>query len=468
MRSVKQNKLDMSSRIKKSLECENTHQSVATRIILDSIADGVFTVDEKWNITSFNRAAEHITGIPSSQAIGQKCFDILHADICQSACVLRKTLTTGKEIIEQAVNILNREGKIIPVSISTAVLKNEKGRMIGGVETFRDLSALETLKKEISRSYSFEDIIGKHHEIRSIFGILPDIAESDSTVLIQGESGTGKELFARAIHTLSRRKTGPFVAVNCGALPEQLLESELFGYKRGAFTDAKRDKPGRFALAHRGTLFLDEVGDLPFSLQAKLLRVLQEKEYEPLGATASVKTDVRIIAATNHNLSQMVDQKTFRADLFYRLNIIKLALPPLRNRKEDIPLLVDHLIHKLSASKGRKITRVSDDVIRFFMTHDFPGNIRELENLLEHACVMCRGNEIMAEHLPKEFLDSVTCIDQHPSCSIRGRFEESEAQVIQEALQRNCGHRGITARELGINPSTLWRKIRKYKIHIEK
>jgi PAS domain S-box-containing protein len=443
-------------------------QSVATRIILDSVADGVFTVDKDWNITSFNRAAERITGLPSSLAIGQKCFDILHADICQSACAMRKTLKTGKEIIDQAVNILNREGNVLPISISTAVLKDEKGNTIGGVETFRDLSAFVALKKEISRSYSLEDIISKNHEIQATFNILPDIAESESTVLLQGESGTGKELFARAIHNLSKRGKGPFVAVNCGALPDTLLESELFGYKRGAFTDAKQDKPGRFALAGGGTLFLDEIGDLPFTLQAKLLRVLQEKEYEPLGAIRSVKADVRIIAATNHNLSEMVAAKSFRNDLFYRLNIVKLELPPLRNRKEDIPLLVDHVLKKLNITTRKNIFGISDDVMRLFMTHDFPGNIRELENLLEHAFVMCRGNEIRAEHLPLEFREGVAAVDKRvEDSSLRGRFEETEAAIIKRALKRNHAHRAKTAKELGINPSTLWRKMKLLKISTE-
>jgi PAS domain S-box-containing protein len=435
---------------------------VATKVILDSIADGVFTVDKDWNITSFNRAAERITGIASEKAIGQKCFDVLRANICQNKCAIRRTLKTAEEIIDLPVNILDKEGKIIPISISTAVLKDEIGNIIGGVETFRDLSALEVLKKQISRQYSFEDIISKNYDMQAIFNILPDIAESDSTVIIEGESGTGKELFARAIHNVSRRKKGPFVAVNCGALPENLLESEFFGYKRGAFTDAKKDKPGRFALAEGGTLFLDEVGDLPLFLEAKLLRVLQEKEYEPLGATGSVKTDVRIISATNHNLSEMVAQKTFREDLFYRLNIVKIVLPPLRKRKEDIPLLVDHFIIKLAANKGKNITGISDDVLRLFMTYDFPGNVRELENLLEHAFVMCRDGEIKSEHLSKEFREAVKTDTIHfHEIYLRDRNKKTEVEFIEEALRRNKGHRGNTARELGINPSTLWRKMKK-------
>jgi transcriptional regulator with PAS, ATPase and Fis domain len=363
------------------------------------------------------------------------------------------------------VNILNHEGKVVPVSISTAVLKDEKGKIIGGVETFRDLSELEALKKEISRQYSVNDIISKNHEIQEIFDILPDIAESESTVLIHGESGTGKELFARAIHNLSRRKKFPFVAINCGALPDNLLESELFGYKKGAFTDARKDKPGRFAIAEGGTIFLDEIGDLPLFLQGKLLRVLQEKEYEPLGATSSVKANVRIIAATNKNLQEMITREKFREDLFYRLNIVKLELPPLRGRKEDVPLLVEHFITKLNLRKGKNIPGISDGALQLLMTYDFPGNIRELENLLEHAFVMCRSGEIRSEHLPVEFRNAVslpkTCVDD---ISLRVRFKESEAEIIRDALKRNHGHRGQTARELGIDSSTLWRKMKRLGI----
>lgn len=440
-------------------------QSITTKIILDSIADGVFTVDRDWKITSFNRAAERITGITFTKAIGQKCFDVFHANICQTACALRETLKTGEEIIDRPVNILDHDGRVIPVSISTAVLKDEKHNIIGGVETFRDLSPLEALKKEISRQYSVNDIISKNHEIREIFDILSDIAESDSTVLIYGESGTGKELFARAIHNLSRRKKFPFVAINCGALPDNLLESELFGYKKGAFTDARKDKPGRFAIADGGTIFLDEIGDLPLFLQSKLLRVLQEKEYEPLGATSSVKANVRIIAATNKNLQEMIIREKFREDLFYRLNIVKLELPPLRRRKEDVPLLVEHFIKKLNLRKGKNIPGISDGALQLLMTYDFPGNIRELENLLEHAFVMCRSGEIRSEHLPAEFRNAVslpkTCVDD---ISLRVRFKESEAEIIRDVLKRNHGHRGRTAGELGIDSSTLWRKMKKLGI----
>ena len=445
----------------KKLKGEN-NQSIATKIILDSIADGVFTVDKEFNVTSFNRAAEKITGMNSREAIGRKCFNVFHANICQTACALKETITTGKEFIDVHVNILNLEGNIIPISISTAPLRNDRGKIIGGVETFRDLSAFEALRKEISRQYSVEDIISKNHEIQSIFEILPHIAESDCTVLIQGESGTGKELFARAIHNSSKRKKGPFIAVNCGALPENLLESELFGYKKGAFTDAKKDKPGRFALAEGGSLFLDEVSDLSPLLQAKLLRVLQEKEYEPLGATTTLKADARIIAATNRNLSTMVSQKSFREDLFYRLNIVKMELPSLRKRKEDIPLLVNHFIKKLNLKTGKKIIFVSEHIIRLLMSYDFPGNVRELENIIEHAFVMCQGEKLEVEHLPAEFRESFMTASSTKPSSFHDRFQESEENIIKDALQRNLGNRSATAKELGMHPSTLWRKMKQF------
>jgi PAS domain S-box-containing protein len=447
-------------RVKKTLQ-DDKNQNIATKIIMDSIADGVFTVDKEWNITSFNKAAERITGLKAEDAIGRKCFNVFHANICQTACALRETLKTGKEMIDVPVNILNHKGIIIPISISTAVLKDEKGRLIGGVETFRDLSALEALKKEIAQKYSVEDIISKNHEIQSIFEILPQIAESESTVLIQGESGTGKELFARAIHNLSPRKKKPFVAVNCGALPENLLESELFGYKKGAFTDAKKDKEGRFTLAEKGTLFLDEVSDFPPLLQAKLLRVLQEREYEPLGATTTVKADVRIMAATNQNLSDMVKQKIFREDLYYRLNIVKLNLPPLRKRKEDIPLLVNHFLQKMNFKTGKKILFIADDVIRLLMSYDFPGNIRELENIMEHAFVMCRGEKLEVEHLPLEFREAFMNAPEKPVSPLHTRSQETETHIIKEILSKNRGNRSATAKELGIHPSTLWRKMKR-------
>lgn len=431
-------------------------------VILNSIADGVFTTDNDGKITFMNKAAEEITGFSSKEALGRYCFDVFRADICQSRCALKETLKTKKEIISLPATILKKGGQKVPISISTAVLKNERGQIIGGVETFRDLSVIEELKKELFEKYTLGDVISKNHLIHDIFNILPNIAESDSTVLIQGASGTGKELFAKAIHNLSRRKEKPFIKVNCGALPDTLLESELFGYVKGAFTDAKKDKPGRFALANEGTIFLDEVGDMSPSLQVKLLRVLQEKEFEPLGATSPRKTDVRVIAATNKDLSKLVSESKFREDLFYRLNVVKIDLPPLSQRREDIPLLIDAFIQKFNAKMGKQIMGVSDQALRLLLKYDYPGNVRELENIIEHAFVLCGKDRIELECLPKEIAGNKMETTSPLPTKEESPFDQAEAEVIEKVLKKYEGDRIKTAKELKIGRTTLWRKIRKY------
>ena len=428
--------------------------------ILESIADGVFTIDRDWRVTSFNRAAERITGLSREKAIGQKCFDVFHASICQTACALKQTLETRKEIIDLPVDILNSRGETLPISISTAVLRDQKGKITGGVETFRDLSAIEMLRRELSRQYTFGDIVSKNENIQKILSLLPSIAESNSTVLIQGPSGSGKELLARAIHSLSPRKNGPYVVVSCGALPDTLLESELFGYVKGAFTDAKKDKPGRFALAEKGTLFLDEIGDVSPALQVKLLRFLQEKEYEPLGAIQPLKADVRVIAATNKNLSRLVTEGLFREDLYYRLNVVKIELPALAGRREDIPLLVDHFLKRFNLRMNKRIKSVSPEVIDLFMRYDFPGNVRELENALEHAFVICGGSQIKRDHLPGELIAKAKEVALAPQAP-KDPLQAAERQVFLRILEKHGGSRRKAAEELGISPVTLWRKMRK-------
>jgi PAS domain S-box-containing protein len=439
-------------------------QEQVREVILESIADGVFTVDGDWNITSFNRAAEQITGITRQQAVGQKCFDVFHANICEAACALRATMESGRQRVGRRINILNSRGEKIPVSISTAVLRNEAGEVIGGVETFRDLSAVELLRREIHERYTFRDIISKNHEIRRILDILPDIAASNSTVLIEGPTGSGKELFAKAIHSLSGRGRRKYVAVNCGALPDTLLESELFGYKKGAFTDARKDKPGRFALAQDGTLFLDEIGDVSTALQVKLLRVLQEKEYEPLGGTSTVTTNVRVITATNRPLADLVAAGTFREDLYYRLNVLKIVLPPLAHRREDIPLLVAHFVRKFSAQQGKQIEGVSEEVLAVLMGCEFPGNVRQLQNVIEHAVVLCRGEWIDVDCLPAELVLETTKRNAAGPKSAAGPLPEAEATAILQTLREYAGHRGKTAAALGIDKTTLWRKMKRYGI----
>lgn len=437
----------------------------AQDIILDSIADGVFTVDHQWCITSFNRAAEQITGVTREEAIGQPCRDVLKAEICEKSCCLQKTMTTGEPIANKTVHIVNAQGQRLSINISTALLKDETGATIGAVETFRDMSIEEKLRKTIEETYSFEDILSKNHRMQKLFGILPDVANSTSTVLIEGESGTGKEIFARAIHNLSPRKDKPFIAVNCGALPDTLLESELFGYKAGAFTDAKKDKPGRFKQADKGTLFLDEIGDISAAMQVRLLRVLQEKTYEPLGSVESTKADVRVIAATNKKLADLVKEGKFREDLYYRINVVRIMLPPLRERMGDIPLLVTHFIKHLNAMQQKNIAGVTDEALGCLMSHGYPGNIRELENILERAFILCKGGMIEPRHLPEPlYVQDLVDDSRQPLEALSMR--DVEAVFLTSALRRNGWNRLKTARQLGMHKSTLFRKIKALHIQI--
>jgi PAS domain S-box-containing protein len=430
------------------------------QIILDSITDGVFTVDLEWRITSYNKAAERITGISREEALGRLCSDVLGADLCRNGCALRQTLRTGVPARNMPFYVIRADNKRIPISVTCNILKDPEGKIIGGVETFRDLSFVQELRRELLNKHSFGDIISKNAAMANIFSILPQIAESDSTVMIQGASGTGKELFARAIHNHSTRKSGPFVAVNCGALPETLCESELFGYKAGAFTDARKDKPGRFAMAQNGTIFLDEIGDISPVVQVRLLRVLESRIYEPLGSTKGETTNARVITATHRDIESLVRQEKFREDLYYRINVMKLFLPPLVQRKEDIPLLIDHFIARFNSLQGREIIGLSQEAMAVLMLHSWPGNVRELENTVEHAFVMCPGNLIQRRHLPQHLVPKNSPVFMTAGVTLR----DIEKCAIRDALERNGWKKVATARELGINKNTLRRKIERLGI----
>ena len=432
--------------------------------ILDSIADGVFTVDLDFHITSFNRAAEEITGFSRNTAIGQACSDVFKADVCSGACILKQALKEQKAIVHRPVHIIRTDKKRIPISVNATLLRNKAGHVIGGVETFRDLTSVQKLRKALRKQHSFNDIVSKNEKMNKIFSILPRIAESSSTVLIGGQSGTGKELIARAIHNHSPQKDGPFVTVNCGALPDTLCESELFGYKAGAFTDAKRDKLGRFALAQNGSIFLDEIGDISPAVQIRLLRVLENRVYEPLGSTKTIKTNARVIAATHRNLGELVKKGTFREDLYFRINVIRLSLPTLAERKSDIPLLIDHFIERFNHIHGRNILGITQEAIAAMLMYPWPGNVRELENAIEHAFALCQGDLIQMAHLPEDIIPANGSILVTTGLTLK----EVEKQTIEQALKRNSWKRVKTARELGINKNTLRYKIKGYGIDTEK
>jgi PAS domain S-box-containing protein len=422
--------------------------------VLDSIADGLFTVDADWNVTYFNGAAQRITGITGDDALGRKCWDVFRSSLCDGQCALGACIEHGGRIVNKSIFIVRSDGTTLPVSISASPLKDRDGNVVGGVETFRDLTEIHVSRQQAKDIYRFENIVGRSQALDKIFRILPQISESEATTLLLGQSGTGKELFAKAIHSLSPRKEGPFVAVNCGALPDTLLESELFGYKAGAFTGARTDKPGRFELADGGTVFLDEIGDMPQNLQVKLLRFLQDKTFEPLGGVSQVRADVRVVAATNRNLEDAVAEGTFRQDLFYRLNVVTLTLPPLTQRQEDLPLLVDHFLQEFNGLRNKSIQGVSEDAMAVLLRHDFPGNVRELENILEYAFILCADGFIQVEHLPEHL---------HPakgsprSAGLSGTMEAIKRRAARQAVKRNNGKKMAACRELGITKDTLRR-----------
>jgi PAS domain S-box-containing protein len=426
--------------------------------VVQSISDGVLTVDREWRITCFNAAAEEITGLRRADVLGRPCYEVLRSDLCREACPIRHTLETGRPVSGLVVYITDAEDRKVPVSVSTALYRDPEGRLMGGVETFRDLRQIEALKKQVEKTYTSGDFVTRNPRIRELLDTLPVVAESDSIILIRGETGTGKEILARAVHNLSSRKDGPFVAVNCACFPETLVESELFGYEKGAFTGADRSKAGRFARAEAGTLFLDEVGSLPLAMQAKLLRVLQDKTYEPLGATKTSRTNARVITATNQDLAAMVEEGTFRQDLYYRVNVIELAIPPLRERTEDVLPLVRHFIGQLSLLHDKPVQGATPEVLRILMAHDYPGNVRELENIVEHGFVLTDGPLIDLQHLPGWLLH------KHPAVMVTGSLEECERRMILAALERNEGSRVAAAADLGIHKSTLYRKMRRLEL----
>jgi len=435
-----------------------------TGIVLESISDGVFSIDNDWKIILFNRAAEEITGVSRKEAMGKHCWEVFKSNMCEADCALKKTMEEEKSFISTSTYIVNADQKKIPVTVSTSLLQDKKGKTLGGVEIFRDHSLVEELRREISAKFRLCDMVSNNLEMKQIFQTLPQISQSDSNVLIEGETGTGKELMARAIHNLSSREKKPFVAINCGALPDSLLESELFGYKKGAFTNAEKDKPGHFSLADGGTIFLDEIGDTSPAFQVKLLRVLEEKEFIPLGGIKKIKSDVRIITATNKNLYEMVAAENFRQDLFYRINVVRINLLPLRKRMEDIPFLVEHFIKKLNRMQNKEISQIDENVLELIKKHDFPGNIRELENIIEYAFVLCSKGKIKKKHLPENIFFSSLKIDKKSDSG--NPVKAAEIKAIKDALKSNSYNRTKAARTLGIHKSTLFRKIKKFNIEL--
>jgi PAS domain S-box-containing protein len=444
------------------------HEERSLKIILDNLDVGIFTVDRGGRITFFNTAAEKISGFSRREILGESCSKIFGGKETQEICSMQDTIVNGQPRSSRQGKMMTRDGGSIPIRANYMALRSEKGTIVGGLTTFHDLTLVQQLKQAMSDRYTFHDMIGRSPAMQKIFEMINVVAATDATILIEGATGTGKDLLAKVIHSAGRRSDRPFVKVNCAAIPDNLLESEMFGYVKGAFTGAERDKTGRFQEADGGTIFLDEIGDLPLALQAKLLRVLEDKEFYRLGSRHTVKVNVRIISASNRNLENLVAKQLFREDLYYRLNLFRIGLPELRDRQVDLPILIGHILRRLSAAGGRRLPEVSEKVMEILLNYRYPGNVRELENILEHALILCQEKTIQLRHLPEYLQIRHTTRKPPAKISFRPKplhaSDAEERENIISVLQQHNGHRTRTAKALGMERTTLWRKIKKYGI----
>ncbi len=438
------------------------YEERSLKIILDNLEVGIFTVDRGGVVTFFNTAAEKITGFSRQEVLGRPCAAIFRGDSAADLDLLKETITSDSPRSGIESRILTREGVALPIRATYLPLRNENGIAVGGLATFSDLTLVHQLKQAIEDRYTYYDMVGKSPAMQRIFENVQVVAKTDATVLIEGPTGTGKDFLAKVIHSASRRSAKPLVKVNCAAIPDTLLESEMFGYVKGAFTGAVQDRIGRFQAADGGTIFLDEIGDLPLALQAKLLRVIEEKVFFRLGTSQTTKVDVRVISASNQSLERLVARKQFREDLYYRLNVFRIELPSLKDRTADVPLLIGHILRRLSTSKGVAPPEVSENAMQVLLNYTYPGNIRELENILEHALILCQESVLRRKHLPDY-------LRQRPEAAGGGRERgeisgSSERTRILAALRRHNGNRSRAARALGMDRSTLWRKIKKLQL----
>ncbi len=432
--------------------------------ILNSISEGVMTIDKDWRIVSWNRAAEQIIGFHKEDVLGRECMKLFRTALCREHCPVDRALSCGHPYQDVEVAISNNRGEIVHLLVNAAPLYDVDGQIIGGLETFRDVSQSHWMREELQAHYGYTNIVGRSEAMKPVYEALASLIDTGTTVLIHGESGTGKELIARALHFQGPRREKSFVAINCSALSEGLLESELFGHAKGAFSGAIRDHLGKFELANGGTLFLDEIAEISPAIQVKLLRVLEEREFQRVGDNRNVKVDIRLITATNKDLYKKVLDGSFRDDLYYRLSVFPLHLPPLRDRIEDMPLLVGHLIKKFNKQMGRNIQGIADEVLEILETYQWPGNVRELANAVEHAFVHCKGCLIHPSDLPQNIVSAPPAIIPRKSPKARKSLDLVEREIIVKELEAANWNKSIAARRLGMSRMTLWRKMEKYGI----
>ncbi len=433
--------------------------------VFETMRDGLMIVDRDGNILFFNRAAEIITGYSREDVLMKSC-SILDSDTCitltdegkKKSCNIFKT----GSIENKKCRIRSSDGRAVYLMKNATVLKNNRGEMIGAVETLTDITPLylkeielEELKQELRQEYWFMGLLGKSAPMQKLFDQIRNAAASEAPVMICGESGTGKNLVAKAVHALSRRKDGPFIAMNCGALNDHLLESELFGHKKGSFTGAASDRIGRFEAAHEGSIFLDEIGDMPNIMQVKLLRVIEEKVVERVGDHLPVPVNIRLISATNRDLNALVNSDLFREDLLYRINSILIKVPPLRERSEDIPIIAFHYLKKISHINNKNIKHINPEAMEIITSYAWPGNVRQMINALEHSVITCRGEAIEATDLPDYVLNAHKATDKE---------RDSDRQKLLSALAVHPGNRTLTAKRLGVSRVTLWKKMKEYGI----
>jgi len=443
------------------------YEEQSLKIILDSLNMGIFTVNRNGLITFFNRTAEKISGYSRMELLGKESCTLFGHRDKKGKGLIRQAIKKGIPVSGIKGTLLNSEDEKIPVAVDYIPLINNQNKVIGGLTALQDMTLVHQLYQVKHHKYDFHHMIGKAPVMEKLFNLARVVAGTESTILIEGPTGTGKDLMAKIIHSQSHRAGRPFIKVNCAAIPENLLESEIFGYAKGAFTGADRDKPGRFSEAHTGTIFLDEIGDLPLSLQAKLLRVLEDREFYPLGSRETQKVDIRIISATNRRLEHLVAEKKFREDLFYRLNVLRLDLPPLSQRQGDLPLLIRHILRKQSAAMEKLVPDICETAMQFLLNYGYPGNVRELENILEHSLIICQDDMIRSEHLPAYLLERTpTPLPLQQAIPEKTKYPEtfSQRDALINVLNKHNWHRGLTAQALNIDRTTLWRKMKKFQL----
>lgn len=444
------------------------------KTIVDTLQDGVMVVDPSGKVMAANPAAERLTGYRSEELIDQSCrildctgCEIIGQGVAEKWC----GLFAKGDVRAKKCLITNKENRIVNVIKNASILRDDSGKIIGAVETLTDMSDLVRqqqeiiqLRKSLQMDEGYHGLIGKSPPMQNVFELIDNVSLTDSPVMISGESGTGKELVARAIHEISARREKPFIKVNCAALNENLLESELFGHNKGAFTGADKTRIGRFEAAHRGTIFLDEIGDIPLSIQVKLLRTLEEKEIERVGDHTPIKTDVRLISASNKNLEKLIAEEKFREDLYFRINVFPMTCPPLHDRAEDIPMIVQNFIHRNSMKSGKKISGLTPEAMDKIMAYDWPGNVRELRNAIEYAFILCPGDSIDVEHLPPKITG--TPQDYPAPATARMNTNHQKREALIKALRQAGGNRSEASRILGVSRVTVWKQIKKYGIDL--